>query len=284
MAAAFALAMVMSTAAALVVALAMVMSTAATLIVAFAMVAATFATTFATATAAATFAVPFASAASTVAVTVASAVPAVAATVAATVTATVAAAPCSRQLPVKTVSEFLSGCLADTEYLSAEIESLVGHRMVQVHLHEQLAHFRHLGRDDLSCGIGERHSLSDFEQVVSYLPVNLERRDRQFDYPARVAYSVPILGGKGECESGSRLESLDVLFEFRKKHASSENEIQRSLLHGMVNQLSVDGKFINQFDYFVALYFHCCCNYLFCHHNCSCAIAIRLSRRFSLSL
>lgn len=87
------------------------------------------------------------------------------------------------ELTVETFGDLLLGSLPDSKDLAAELECLVCHRMVEVHLDEEFADLKNLARNDVSCRIGQRNGLSDHHQVLAELSVNHESRGWQLDDP-----------------------------------------------------------------------------------------------------
>ena len=143
-----------------------------------------------------------------------------------------------------------------TQDFTGEIQSLSGHRMVEVHLHGFFFHFKDEARNHSAAGCHHRNGFSGDEQILANLSVHFESGFRQVDDAVLFDFAVTLFRCQRKCEFVARLESFDVVLEFAEKGTYALDEVQWFLFGGMVNDLTIYVEVIDELNNCMCCDFH----------------------------
>ena len=145
------------------------------------------------------------------------------------------------------------------------MESLACHLVVEVHLYSLRCNLEYNARDHAAHAVHHRNCVARYEEVFSYLTVNLECRLWKVDDSVRIDLTVCVSRCKSHVEPASRLHTLDMFLKLRKKASCSMN-IVKWLLYCLVDYHSFHFELICELYYCVLSDFH-----IFFCFNCHCS-------------
>ena len=135
------------------------------------------------------------------------------------------------------------------------MESLAGHRVVEVHLYSLRSYLENNARDNRTDAVQHRDGVARYEKVFSYFTVDLECCLWKVDHSVRVDLTVSVSRCECNVELAAWLHALDVFLELRKKVACSMYVV-KWLLYCLVNYHSFNFELVCELYYFVCFDFH----------------------------